>query len=91
MMMEPRMCYYIPVDSFDEHGYIPSLVTEGKPGHQPLTGGDNTGATPWYWGTTYAAARETCARVNQEEFGLTPEDALEIVASSMRASFPQEG
>ena len=82
--MNKRQCYYIPVDQFDEHGYIPSLVTEGEWGHSPMSGSDST-QVPWYWGKTFAEAKETCRQVNRESFGLSEEEALGIVIS-MRAS-----
>lgn len=80
-MTKPRQCFYIPIEQFDEHGYIPSLVTEGEPGHAPLTG-NGRHATPWYWGRTYEEAVAVCERENAN-LGLSPEDALEIVTSSM--------
>jgi len=82
--MTAGKCFYIPVDQFDENGYIPSVVTEGEPGHAPLTG-NGPHATPWYWGHTYEEARQTAERENLER-GITPEDAAEIVLSSFAAS-----
>jgi hypothetical protein len=83
-MTAPRTCFIVFPDQHDAHGYIPSLVTEGEPGHAPLTG-RGTAGQPWYWGTTYEAARETCARENERK-GLSPEDVTEIMLSSMRTS-----
>jgi hypothetical protein len=80
----PRRCFYIPIEQFDEEGYIPSLVTEGEPGHAPLTGSGRH-ARPWHWGRTYAEACQACERENRVTFGITPAEALEIVASSMAA------
>ena len=84
MTTTPRQCFYIPVEQFDENGYIPSLVTEGEPGHAPLTGSGACSA-PWYWGKTYEAAKAHAEKVNAEQFGLTAAEAAEIVASSMAA------
>jgi hypothetical protein len=81
---KPRQCFYIPVGQFDENGYIPSLVTEGEPGHAPLKGSGEC-AAPWYWGKTYEAAKAFAEEMNAEQFGLTPAQAAEILASSMRA------
>lgn len=81
----PRQCFYIPVDQFDEQGWIPSLVTEGIAGHAPLKG-NGPQAQPWHWGTTYEAAKAEAEVQNAKTFGLTPEEALAIVMSSMRAS-----
>jgi hypothetical protein len=83
MTTKPRQCFYIPVEQFDENGYIPSLVTEGQPGHAPLTG-NGPGASPWYWGKTYAEAQRVCAGQNAKR-GISPKDAAEIVFSSMAA------
>lgn len=75
-----RTAFYIPVEQFDENGFIPSLVTEGERGHTPLTGGP--GGTPWYWGGTYEEARTVCAKANADK-GLSETDVVEIVSSSM--------
>lgn len=85
-MAKPRRCFYIPNGQFDEHGYIPSLVTEGEPGHTPLRGDPAKFQAPWYWGKTYESATANCAAENLETFGLTEAEAAEIVASSMGAS-----
>ena len=82
-MTEPRKCFYIPDDQFDENGYIPSLVTEGEPGHAPLKG-NGAHASPWYWGKTYEEAMTVCVKEN-ERLGISPEDAARIVLSSMNA------
>jgi hypothetical protein len=76
-----RQCFFIPIDQFDEHGFIPSLVTEGEPGHAPLKG-NGTHTSPWYWGKTYEEAKE---RANEEnaKLGVTEKDAADIVLSSM--------
>lgn len=79
-----RQCFYIPEGQFDDNGYIPSLVTENEPGHRPLTGNGRF-SSPWYWGKTYEKAREICAEENKK-LGLTEEDVVEIVASSIGAS-----
>lgn len=76
-----RKCFYIPIEQFDDNGYIPSVVTEGEPGHAPLTGNGKF-ASPWYWGKTYEAATEFAAKENAF-LGLTPEDVLDIIGSSM--------
>jgi hypothetical protein len=76
-----RKCFYIPADAFVEgRGFVPSLVVEGEAGHSPLTGGP--GGTPWYWGMTYEFA---CQIANEQNarLGVTPEEALDIIASSV--------
>lgn len=82
-MAERRMCFYVPVDQFDENGFIPSLVTEGEPGHSPLRG-SGVGSSSWYWGKTYDEAKAAAQRQN-ERLGLSESDVAEIVASSMFA------
>jgi hypothetical protein len=83
-MTAPRTCFYIPAGQFDENGYIPSLVIEGEPGHAPLTG-NGPGSSPWYWGKTYEEAQATAEKANAEK-GISPDDAIAIVCSSMAAA-----
>lgn len=78
-----RTCFYIPVGQYDDQGYIPSLVTENEPGHAPLTG-NGSHAAPWHWGRTYEDAQKIAEEENRR-IGVSPEDALQIVASSMRS------
>jgi hypothetical protein len=80
----PRQCFYIPAGQFDELGWIPSVVTEGQPGHQPLAG-NGPQAQPWHWGRTYPEAVHICNLENVQAFGLTPADAAAIIASSIAA------
>lgn len=77
-----RTCFYIPVDQYDEQGYIPSVVTEGEAGHAPLRG-RGEGSSPWYWGKTYEEATKRAAEEN-ETMGVSYADALGIVLSSMK-------
>jgi hypothetical protein len=82
----PRKCYYIDLGEYDEgEGFVPCLVTEGQPGFSVFRGNGEF-AVPWYWGKTYEAAREFCAKMNLEDFGLTEQEAAEIVVSSMRVT-----
>jgi hypothetical protein len=78
-----RICFYIPSEQFDEHGYIPSVVTEGVAGHAPMKG-RGAFSQPWYWGRTYEEACARCTAEN-EAIGVSFADALEIVLSSMAA------
>lgn len=80
-MTGKRKCFYIPEGQFDDKGYIPSLVTEGEMGHAPLKG-NGPFSQPWYWGKTKVEAEEIAAKEN-ERLGLSRQDVLEIVASSM--------
>jgi hypothetical protein len=80
-----RRCFYIPPDAYVEgHGFIPSMVTEGEPGHVPLAGNGQF-AQPWYWGHTIEKAREIAAKEN-ERLGLSPDDVATIIASSFGAN-----
>jgi hypothetical protein len=83
MTASPRTCFYIPPDQHDENGWIPSVVTEGEPGHAPLKG-NGPCAQPWYWGKTLAEAEATADRENAR-LGLTRDEVLDIVLSSLRA------
>jgi hypothetical protein len=66
-----------------QHGYIPSIVVEGDPGHYPLTGrGEH--ATPWYWGNL-DTAKKIAAEQNLR-LGVDEREALRIIGSSMAAS-----
>lgn len=86
----PRRCYVILPGQMDpELGYIPSLVVEDEAGHSPLTGRGEL-SQPWYWGKDYDEAKAHCDRMNQQDFGLTPTDAADIVVSSMAAGNRRE-
>jgi hypothetical protein len=95
-MTDKRLCYYIPRDSFVEgRGYRVAVVTEDTAGYcltgtWPYTGA--AGETlPYFWGKrdesdsneNYTDACKTAASLNAE-MGITVEDAMNIIASSMR-------
>lgn len=82
----PRVCLYVDATMETAHGFVPSLVTEGEPGHAPMTG-NGSHAAPWYFGTTLADAERNVAAANAN-LGISEVDALEIVMSSMAASRP---
>jgi len=83
-MTDARVCFAILETQQDDHGYIPSLVTENEAGHAPMTGrGDD--AVPWYWGKTRERAQQVCDRVNLDRYGISPKTACRIIASSMHA------
>jgi len=84
----PRWCYAVFETQRAERGYIPSVVTEGEPGHQPLIGRDDL-SEPWYWGQTFEDARSVCEKANAER-GISVEDAEHIVASSIAAQIGQD-
>ena len=83
-MSVARQCYFIPVEQRDEIGFIPSLVTEGEPGHAPLSGRGRHAAA-WHWGRTYDQARAFAAQENTR-LGLSEADVADIICSSMRAA-----
>jgi hypothetical protein len=78
-------CYYIdPTQTpHPKHGYIPSIVVEGDPGHYPLTGRGPL-ATPWYWGDLKTAQK--IAAEQNLRLGVDEDAALRIISSSMAAS-----
>jgi hypothetical protein len=85
-----RQCYWVPEEQFDDEGWIPSLVTEGEPGHDPFTG-KGPCASPWHWGRTLDEARATAARMNEQDFHLSEQDVLEIRLSSIAAHLAAGG
>lgn len=84
MPQRKRTAFYVDETMKTDQGYIPSVVTEGEPGHAPLTGNGNC-ASPWYWGHDIETAKKIAAQANAE-LGLTEADVSEIVLSSMAAS-----
>ena len=72
----PRWCFYLPLDQDAEHGYVPSVVVEGQPGHRPTT---------WNWGRDLPLAQEL-TRGRNAAIGITEAEAAEIISSSMAAS-----
>jgi hypothetical protein len=45
---------------------------------------------PWYWGTDYDKAVAICEQANRDTFGLSPEEAKEVVDSSITASIRED-
>lgn len=96
---EPRFCYHVPVDSFiPGYGYRVSIVVENQPGHRP-TGHwpyDVRHPMPYFWGSngergraqkwTLEAAEKQARIVNKRNLGLSENDVIEIITSSMRVS-----
>ncbi|KKN88402.1 hypothetical protein LCGC14_0249650 [marine sediment metagenome] len=76
-MSEKRQCYWLqelePSSSHPDR-YRVCVVTEGEPGYHKTGGGD---VEPWYWN------QATCDAKNKSFFGLSKEDAMRIVGSSM--------
>lgn len=83
-MAEPRSCLYVDETMHTPKGYIPSFVTEDEAGHSPMIGSGPL-AQPWYFGDDIDTAKRLVDQANAE-IGISPQDMLEIVASSMRAS-----
>jgi len=87
-MSEPRevMTSLHEADKMEDGTYrfIPCLVTENEAGYRPMRGADSL-AAPWYWGNTNDECQARCDEWNRETYRIEPEEALEIVASSMRA------
>jgi len=65
--------------------FIPCAVIENEAGYRPMRGADEL-TMAWYWGETHEECQAHCDSYN-EDMGLTPEDVMEIVSSSMRLSF----
>lgn len=83
-IVAPRQCYVILPTEFDPgYGYVPCLVTENEPGYQSMRGDASRFQRPWYWGTTWEQAEAVCAKVNLDDFDITPGDAAAIALSSI--------
>ena len=72
---EPRRAYFIlePIKNKDGE-YIPCIATEGEKGYH---------MTDWHWGTDLDHAEDCCDDKNKL-LGITKEEAMKIVLSSMR-------
>lgn len=79
-----RMAFYIDASSTTDGGFIPSIVTEGEPGHA-LMSGNGPLSRPWVWGPTFEQAQQQAREANAER-GLSEDDVLDIITSSMRLS-----
>lgn len=82
-----RFCYFIPAEGYVQgHGYRVSVVVENESGHFPTGDWPYEGKVdqrvPWFWGATYEGAMKICAAQN-EKLGLTPEDVIAILGSSI--------
>jgi len=85
--MSERHCFFIPADAYVEgHGFRVSIVKENVPGHYPTGSWPYEGRPdqrmPYFWGKTYEDACATADAMNAK-LGLTKEEALKIVLSSM--------
>jgi len=78
-----RWCYTIMEGQTSDGQYVPSVVVENESGHRPLLGRGEL-SVPWRWGSDFEKAKQIAAEAN-EAIGVSPEDAIEIVASSIRA------
>ena len=73
--------------------FIPCSVTENVAGYTPMGKPQNgmmgertiNDPMPWYWGNTDEECQAICDDYNLERFGIDRKEALEIIASSMRA------
>lgn len=82
-----RRAWFVDETMYTPKGIIPALVFEDEPGYYPAVGRD--GGQPYYWGQTIEEAQRACDAAN-EELGLTPDQAREIVISSIAAGHRQE-
>lgn len=76
LLQERRHCFYVPEEPFSDGHFYPSTVIECVAGHYP---------TDWDWGTDLNHAQETAKKLNEKR-GISEEDALDIIGSSMAAS-----
>ena len=79
--MSKRQCYWLhelEPEARHPNRFRVCVVTENEPGYQPTGHGEGEHEViPWYWDEA------TCTTRNKEHFGLSEEDAREIVLSSM--------
>lgn len=77
---EKRWCYYVPAipngTGSREGHYFVGIVVKDQPGYN---------LTDWDYGTEYELAEKTVLKMNQQKLGLTEDEALTIVLSSMFA------
>lgn len=85
----PRTAFYVDESMYTPNGYIPSLVTEGEPGHSPMIGSGEL-SEPWYWGQDIDTAKRIAAKANADK-GLSEQDVEDIIHSSIVASVQQDG
>lgn len=72
-----RWCYWVSIAWTDAFGeYTPRIVFEDVPG---------LFITDYAWGRNLAKAQKIAEDFNSKR-GITPQDAMDIVSSSMRAS-----
>lgn len=84
---KPRKCFWVdPAQDPRTHGgYVPSEVVENEYGHTRLDGDPAKFQSPWIWGATVEQAQAHCEQQNASVYGLSPQEALDIVLSSMTA------
>ena len=85
----------------NEHGVIWCIVKENKPGYHPMTGNPNKLQAPWYLAmfehftdeegkidmVAANASADKLARKWNNENGYSDEDIMQIMASSIRATY----
>lgn len=91
---EGRFCYFIPMGSFIHgRGWRVSIVRENESGHFPTGSWPYSGrpgeTLPYFWGdpdnpNDLESAEEVCSKMN-ERMGLSKQDVVKIVSSSMFA------
>jgi hypothetical protein len=87
LLAENRFCYFVPVDGrIDGCGFRASIVIENTAGHFP-TGvwpfdGRHGQTRPLFFGPLLEDAQRAVAELNLK-LGLTTQDVLKIVTSSM--------
>ncbi len=82
-----RRAWYVDETMATPKGFIPAMVFEDDPGFFPAVGKE--GGEPYYWGQTIEEAKRACDSAN-ESLGLTPDEARDIVTSSIIAQTRQD-
>jgi hypothetical protein len=66
-------------------GFVPHLVYENSRDMFPLGRSGGAHGRPWVWGPSIEEAKAQAVAYNGDVFGLTEDDATEILASVMAA------
>lgn len=73
--MNRMAVFVLPAIRAEDGQFIPCIAKEGEPGYYP---------TKWRWGRDEVVAMRAADNLNME-LGLSPREAIEIVASTLRA------
>jgi hypothetical protein len=79
--LTPRHCFYVCEAAHTSAGYVATLVTDGRPGCEPMSEG-NRPDDPWCWGPDLTRARQIADEANHH-LGLTDVDVDDLVGHAL--------